>query len=81
MKQLISRYRLGRKLITAILTSSSFLTFTPSYAATNDYCQLSDSESAQKANLLQTVLKGNAQSQKDYNTLIKKHAELLQRCR
>ena len=81
MKQPISRYRLGRKLITAILTSSSFLTFTPSYAATNDYCQLSDSESAQKANLLQTVLKGNVQSQKDYNTLIKKHAELLQRCR
>ena len=81
MKQPISRYRLGHKLITAILTSSSFLTFTPSYAATNDYCQLSDSESAQKANLLQTVLKGNVQSQKDYNTLIKKHAELLQRCR
>lgn len=81
VQQLLFRWRVGRQLLTALFSSSSLLLFPPSYAATNNYCQLSAPEVEEKANLFQTALKGNSQAQKDYNGLVRKHAELLQRCR
>ncbi|WP_083775314.1 family 10 glycosylhydrolase [Gloeothece citriformis] len=53
----------------------------PSQAAINAYCQLTPQEASTKENLLQTALKGNVEAEKDYDALVRKHAELLQRCR
>jgi hypothetical protein len=50
-------------------------------SATNPYCQLAPEAIAAKEDLFQTALKGNSDAQKDYNILLKKHADLLRRCR
>nr|WP_245602755.1 family 10 glycosylhydrolase [Gloeothece verrucosa] len=49
--------------------------------AANYYCQLSPEEASSKENLRETALKGNIQAEKDYDALVRKHAELLRRCR
>jgi hypothetical protein len=66
----------------AIFALTSVLTpFSRLEAATNAYCQLSPSESQSKAQLLEKALQGNSQAQKEYQTLLQKHREILQRCR
>lgn len=65
------------------LIASQLLLFghRPTLAAMDEFCQFTPSEIDAKQNLLQTALKGNSQAQKDYSSLIQKHAELLRRCR
>ncbi|MEM8778883.1 MAG: family 10 glycosylhydrolase [Cyanobacteria bacterium P01_G01_bin.49] len=50
-------------------------------AATEKYCHFSDQAIAQKENLLQTALKGNADGQNNYQSLVQQHATQLNRCR
>jgi hypothetical protein len=53
----------------------------PLQAATNSYCQFNQEAIAAKENLRRAYLKGNAQAAKDYQLLLRKHAELLAQCR
>jgi hypothetical protein len=48
---------------------------------TNPTCRLSAEEINAKASLLETALKGNPNSQQDYATTLRKHADWLRRCR
>lgn len=78
-------YRVWRSLIAAVLTGSSLIVQSwypqSTQAAVNAYCQLTPEETSAKENLRQTALKGNIQAEKDYDALVRKHAELLRRCR
>lgn len=77
--------RLYRGLLCAILTSSSLVSQCGSpltaQAQTTAYCWITKDAIAQKENLLIGALKGNSDSQKSYNALIKQHADYLRQCR
>jgi hypothetical protein len=53
----------------------------PLRAQSTAYCQFSEDAIAQKNTLLKDSLKGNPNAQKEYETLIQKHAEWLRQCR
>ena len=75
----------GYRGIVAALLSSSFVSqcwFTkPALAQPQAYCQFPKELSAEKDNLLKGSLKGNADAQKRYKTLLKRHGDELRRCR
>jgi hypothetical protein len=50
-------------------------------AETSTYCRFTKEAISAKQNLLQSSLKGNADAEKQYKALIKKHADLLRQCR
>ena len=63
------------------LVSQCFLITRPLPAATNSYCQFNQKAMAAKENLRRAYLKGNAQAAKDYQLLLRKHADILRQCR
>lgn len=77
--------RFFRSFLAGLIISSSFASqngFSQSAGgATNYYCQFTPQAIATKENLLQTALKGNADAQKEYKTLLRKHADILRQCR
>ena len=66
----------------ALITSSFIGLFQqPSVAQTSAYCQLSDSDVAQKEQLRQLALQGDRTAQDQYKTLMGQHAQQLRDCR
>ncbi len=63
------------------LISQYCLTPRPLLAATNSYCQFNQKAIAAKENLRQSSLQGNHQAAKNYQLLLRKHADLLRQCR
>jgi hypothetical protein len=53
----------------------------PALAQTAAYCQLTKETISEKQSWLKGSLKGNSDARESYKKLIKKHAELLQKCR
>ncbi|WNZ24275.1 family 10 glycosylhydrolase [Leptolyngbya sp. NK1-12] len=53
----------------------------PAVAQTNAYCQLSAEEITQTSAVHQLALQGDQAAQQRYQTLVRQHAEQLQRCR
>ena len=50
-------------------------------AATNTYCQFDNTQVEQKEQLLQSSLAGNLQAKQQYQSLIARQADILQKCR
>lgn len=77
--------RLYRRSVCALLTSSSLVSQCAlpltAQAQTTAYCWLARDAIAQKENLLIGALKGNSDSLRSYQALIKQHAEYLRQCR
>ena len=73
------------RFLQAGLVASSFLATSwwnlPLQAASTNYCQLTSQEIAEKDNLLQAYLKDSAKAEKEYRSLVRKHADWLRRCR
>jgi hypothetical protein len=74
-----------RSLVAGIVTSSSLLTQTwfseSALAATGYYCKFAQDAVTEKENLRQAYLKGNPDAGKSYSALIKKHGDILSKCR
>jgi hypothetical protein len=85
MKGVRQRQRIYRSAIAALLTSSSLVSQfglpLTAQAQPAAYCWLSNQEITQKENLLIGALKGNSDSQKRYQALVKQHANYMQQCR
>ncbi|MGQ4646732.1 family 10 glycosylhydrolase [Lyngbya aestuarii] len=85
LKRARSWQRLDRSLVAMLLTSTNLLSqcliTQTAQAQTNAYCQLNNEAITQKENLRINSLKGNSDSEKNYKTLLKQHADSLQQCR
>ena len=85
MKGARQRQRIYRSAIAALLTSSSLVSQCgfplTAQAQPAAYCWLSNQEMSQKENLLIGALKGNSDSLKRYQALVRQHANYLQQCR
>lgn len=79
------RRRLYHSVVCAILTSSSVASqcWLPlaAQAQTTAYCWLTNDAIAQKENLLIGALKGNSDSARRYQALLRQHADYLRECR
>lgn len=53
----------------------------PAFAQTTAYCRFSPDAIAEKESQRVAALRGNSDAQKRYQTIVKQHAEALQRCR
>src|SRR5919199_29417 len=85
MKGARQRQRIYRSAIAALLTSSSLVSQCgfplTAQAQPAAYCWLSNQEMSQKENLLIGALKGNSDSLKRYQALVRQHANYLRQCR
>jgi len=85
MKGARHRQRIYRSAIAALLTSSSLVSQCgfplTAQAQPSAYCWISNQEMTQKENLLIGALKGNSDSLKRYQSLVRQHANYLQQCR
>ena len=72
-------------IITGVVLSSSLITQSGFNhrveAATGAYCQFSQSEILTKEKLLQSSLKQNSQAYQQYQSLVQRHGQLLNKCR
>ena len=85
MHQVPFGHRLWQTVIISIITSSSVVSqcwfSKPAIAQTREYCRLTNQEINAKESLRQEWLKGNSTAQRDYENILKKHADIVQQCR
>jgi len=74
-------YRCAIAALLTTFSSSFWLGSQPVKAETGDYCHFTAEAVAEKENLRQKSVKGNADAQKNYKQILKAHSEELNRCR
>lgn len=74
-------YRCAIAALLTTFSSSFWLGSQPVKAATGDYCRFTAEAVAEKENLRQKSVKGNADAQKNYKQILKAHNDELNRCR
>lgn len=77
----MAQFPWGNFFLILVTLSSQYFIPKSLQASTNNYCQFQQESIAFKENLRQQSLQNNPQAIKDYQNLVRKHAEILSQCR